>query len=216
MLKADLIKFLNSKKIIFWDFDGVIKDSNEAKNIAFLSVIKTKDLKIKNKIIKHHKKNLGLSRYKKIPLYLSWIKINYKKDELDQIYKRLSKILIRSVIACKWIKGTYSFIKKNYKKKIFVLISATPQKELEIILQKIGIYKNFIEIYGYPHKKKNVIENVLTKNKFKRAESVFIGDSMNDYLAAKKAKVPFLLKKNNDNIKLTKTKGVLFFNHFNE
>ena len=216
MLKYNLFNFLNSKKIIFWDFDGVIKDSNEAKNRAFLSVIKTQDIKIKNKIIKHHKNNLGLSRYKKIPLYLSWKKNNYKKNELDQIYKRLSKILIKSVIACKWIKGSYFFIKKNYKNKIFILISATPQKELEIILKKIGIYKNFYEIYGYPHKKKNVIEKVLMQNRLKRAESVFIGDSMNDYLAAKKAKVPFLLKKNNDNIKLTKIKGVRSFDHFNE
>lgn len=212
----NLSNLLDTKKLIFWDFDGVIKDSNKIKNEAFLSIIKTSDIEVKKKITQHHYDNLGLSRFKKIPLYLSWAKEKDSTQAINKKYKQLSKTLIKSVVLSKWIKGSYFFIKKNYQKKIFVIISATPQQELEIILKKLSIYKNFNEIYGYPFKKKDVIIKVLSKYDIKKTDCIFIGDSNNDYTSAKKVKIPFLLKKNNENVDLHKIKGIKTFNDFND
>ena len=65
-----MIEKLNSYKLLFWDFDGVIKESLEIKREAFANIFQGIDEKTKLKIKNHHDKNGGMSRYEKIPLYL--------------------------------------------------------------------------------------------------------------------------------------------------
>ena len=61
-----------SAKAIFWDFDGVIKDSVSLKSDAFSELFSSSDKAVVNKINEHHELNGGVSRYEKIPLYLEW------------------------------------------------------------------------------------------------------------------------------------------------
>ena len=208
--------YLEKKKLIFWDFDGVIKDSNNEKSLAFISTVQTSNESLKKKIAYHHFKNIGLSRFKKIPLYLKWNNQSFSKKNLNKIYDNLSKKLILNVSRSKWVKGSYNYIKQNYKKQIFVLITSTPQEEILTILKKINIYKNFSDIYGFPNKKSQIISNVIKSNKVEKSQILFIGDSKNDYLAAKKNKISFLLRKTNENIELQKKIRVRMFSHFND
>ena len=65
----DLIKY---SEVVFWDFDGVIKDSVEAKSLAFEKLFAIYGPEISKKVRKHHEQNTGLSRFDKIPIYMSW------------------------------------------------------------------------------------------------------------------------------------------------
>ena len=56
--------------IIFWDFDGVIKDSVQIKSKAFGNLFAQFGNIISKRVIEHHESNGGMSRFEKIPIYL--------------------------------------------------------------------------------------------------------------------------------------------------
>jgi len=204
---------MESCKIIFWDFDGVIKDSNEIKKDAFIKLFNFVKPEIKNKIEKHHFKNLGISRYKKIPLYMKWANMKVSEESVIVMSNKLSKILVNKVSNSKWVNGVYHYLKANYKKQTFILLTATPQKEIELILKKINIYNNFYKIYGSPLDKTKVIKKFIFKNKINKNKLLFIGDSESDYRSALKNKISFLLRKNVYNKKLQNYfNGIVFEN----
>ena len=105
MKNLDII--INKYDIIFWDFDGVIKDSNNVKLKCFLNLFKSQNLEIKKKIKQHHINNIGISRNKKIPIYLSWINkknnknikkfITYRIIICDEVYPRLKSFSFKSL-----------------------------------------------------------------------------------------------------------------------
>lgn len=202
---------MKSCEIIFWDFDGVIKDSNEIKKDAFLRLFNFVKPKIKNKIEKHHFANLGISRYKKIPLYMKWSNLEATEESVMIMSNKLSKILVNNVSNTKWVKGVYHYLKANYKKQNFILLTATPQKEIELILKKINIYNTFNKIYGSPLDKTKTIKNFILKNKINKNKYLFIGDSESDYKSALKNEISFLLRKNVYNKELQSYFGGIIF-----
>ena len=80
-------KFANYK-VIFWDFDGTIKESNSIKTDAFEQLFQDFGGVLAKKIRQHHIDNEGVSRYIKIPKYMKWAgiattekKISYYCDQ---------------------------------------------------------------------------------------------------------------------------------------
>jgi hypothetical protein len=59
-------------KIIFWDFDGVIKDSVIVKSKGYEKLFLSFGKEVVERVNQHHEANGGVSRFEKIPLYLSW------------------------------------------------------------------------------------------------------------------------------------------------
>lgn len=52
-------------KVVFWDFDGVIKESVEIKTIAFIGLFEEFGSEVYNRVREHHIANGGMSRLKK-------------------------------------------------------------------------------------------------------------------------------------------------------
>ena len=71
--------------------------------------------------------------------------------------------------------------------------SATPLKELIKICRKKKIYSYFKSINGYPQTKKEHIKFIIEKNNLNTKEIVYIGDSINDFKAAKFFNINFIL-----------------------
>ena len=63
-----------------------------------------------------------------------------------------------------------------------------------------------------PKTKVDHIKSIIKKTDKKKI--LFIGDSNEDYLSAKKLKIVFLLKKNSENIKLSKNKSIKNFDNY--
>ena len=59
---------LESYDVLFWDFDGVIKDSVSTKSSCFERLFLPCSISTLEKISSHHFDNGGVSRYVKIPL----------------------------------------------------------------------------------------------------------------------------------------------------
>ena len=60
------------------------------------------------------------------------------------------------------------FIKENYYNQKFILISATPQIEMEQILKALNIFNCFDKVYGSPNQKEEVIKLFKYNNKLKK------------------------------------------------
>jgi phosphoglycolate phosphatase-like HAD superfamily hydrolase len=180
-------------KLIFWDFDGVIKESVDIKTIAFLELFSDLDDGIKRKIKNHHLENGGISRFEKIPIYLKYANIPFDVKILQDYYERFHKIVIEKVVNSEWVPGVLQVL--NSGLFINVLISATPIDELIEILDRTNIKHFFAKIYGAPTTKTNAIKDYFSKYDGSKLESIFIGDSLVDKIAADQCQVKFILRK---------------------
>ena len=95
---------LDEKEVIFLDFDGTIKQSDNIKAEIFVKIFGNKiNHKEKLKIKKHHYNNLGLSRYNKIPLYMKWNDLKITKKNILKFSSKFSKLAVAKVSKSKWV-----------------------------------------------------------------------------------------------------------------
>tara|TARA_B100001029_G_C14938555_1_gene381846 strand:- start:36 stop:680 length:645 start_codon:yes stop_codon:yes gene_type:complete len=190
------------KNIIF-DFDGVVLDSVAIKNKVFSKTVSGYNKIIQKKFINFHLNNLGLSRYYKYEfLCRKLLKLKttqYLKKKLVDDY---SKILNKEIKNTKYIKGIKKFIIKNKEKNLFIS-SGTPQKELRKICSERKISKYFLKILGSPKTKYQHLKYLKNKYKFSKNNTVFFGDAVADFNAAKKYDLTFIqVGKNMKNSKI--------------
>lgn len=208
MTKNKNILNLINKKNVWWDFDGVIKESLEVKSLGFAKLFGSYNKELVNRIVNHHNFNGGISRYKKIPLYLEWVGEEVNPNKIDAFCKKFSEIVKNEVLSSPWVPGVYSILEENYKSKNYFLLSATPQDEIEYILKKLKLSNFFKVIYGSPTEKVDAIKKTILEYNISIENSIFVGDSESDLKAAANSGVDFLLKKTKCNLSLqNKFKG---------
>ncbi len=186
-------------KDIFWDFDGVIKESFDIKTLAFIKLFPKSNEIIKKKIKNHHIKNSGISRFDKIPIYLNWAGITNTAQNKKRYLSKFSSLVQNEVIKAKWVKGVKEYLEANYKQQNFYVVSATPQKEMKDIVKRLDLEKYFKKICGSPKLKNEHIDTIIKEKKLRKKECILIGDSIADLKAAKKNKISFLLRIHNSN-----------------
>ena len=207
-------KFLSNKKHIFWDFDGVIKDSVEIKSNAyeelFLRWGKTVSLKVRH----HHRLNGGMSRFDKIPLYLSWTNIVPNENTVTELCNDFSKLVKLKVINSPWVPGVIDVINYSSTQGIYsYIVTATPQEEIEEILDELQVIHYFKNIVGAPKKKVKAINEMIDFYGIALQDAIMIGDSKTDYEAAKENNIDFILRKTHENLELqSKIKCTMFDN----
>ena len=206
-------------KCIFWDFDGVIKESVNVKGQAFKSLFNECEDAVLANIYSHHLKNGGMSRYKKIPIYLKFA--NYSVDEvtIKKYLNKFSNIVVNKVINSNWVDGALEFIESNNFNQKFVLTSSTPQREIEQIVNELKIKRFFDCIYGSPREKSECINEYMSSNQISIKDALLIGDSYNDYEAAKNNNINFLFRKttyNLENLKNFEKDKLFLFDNFNQ
>jgi len=180
------------KNIIF-DFDGVILDSIPVKTEAFRNLFKAFPTDKVNELIEYHICNGGQSRYLKIEYFFNEIlgKAINKKEILA--YAENYSLLTKEELSKKkyFIEETLEFIQKNYKKYAMHIASGASEDDLYYICNKLDLNEYFISINGSPMLKSLIIEDILLNYKYKKEETVLVGDSFNDFEAAKNNKIIF-------------------------
>ena len=181
---------------IIFDFDGVILDSIDCKTDAFIEIYKEHGIDIVNKVRKYHLENGGISRYEKFKYWHeNYLGIRLNSDQVDNMAKRFSKIVVKNVISSEEIYGSFQFIKNYSSKYKYFIISGTPIDEMKFIINKIGLSNHFIEVLGSPTKKDKWCKFLKNKYKLIDNETIFLGDAIADYDAAKNNKFHFALRK---------------------
>ena len=186
------LKLLSEANVIFWDFDGVIKDPVDAKTAAYGQLFEDFQPGLAERVREHHRKFSGVSRFEKIPLYLDWAGIPVTEKTVDEFCVRFSELVLNAVVEAPWVVGVRQWILENYQHHAFILVTATPQKEIEDILKQIDLAYCFDQIHGSPKKKEEAVESSLQLLGVNPNETLFVGDAETDFRAAQKCSVPFL------------------------
>jgi phosphoglycolate phosphatase-like HAD superfamily hydrolase len=192
-------QLVKDKKVIFWDFDGVIKESVDIKTNAFVSLFRSFGIEVSEKVRAHHIKNGGMSRFQKFPIYMQWSGLEPSLKLVEFYSQKFKELVYKEVISCDWVEGAEEFIRLNKYQQIFVMVSATPQVELEMIVTELKLKDLFFDICGSPKSKKSSIEETLKKLEIDKQDAIMIGDATADLDAAQFNGISFLLRRNQSN-----------------
>ncbi|GGE32469.1 HAD family hydrolase [Psychroflexus planctonicus] len=185
---------------IFWDFDGVLMNSNAVRDKGFEMVLANYPKDQVKQLMNFHQANGGLSRYVKFRYFFEEVRCEKITDEQVQVWAdQFSEIMLANLINKDLlIKETLDFVKENYQKYNMHIVSGSDGNELRQISKGVGIDQCFKSIEGSPTPKKQLVANVLNKNNYTPKECVLIGDSINDFEAAHKNKIQFLAYNNKE------------------
>jgi phosphoglycolate phosphatase-like HAD superfamily hydrolase len=184
---------MNELQAIFFDFDGVLAKSMDVKTEAFKKMFERYGEEVVKKVVDHHIKYGGISRYDKIKHYYKhYIGKDITKKELDKAADYFSSIVVDKIIVSDWVKGAKEFLENNCDKIDMFVVSGTPQKELELIIEQRNMKNFFKGVYGSPDTKDQIMNRLILERKYQRNKVIFIGDSLSDYEAAEKSKIGFL------------------------
>jgi len=192
-------------KTILWDFDGVIIDSMKIKGDGFVELFreyKKTDVKI---LEKFHYKNGGVSRFEKIRyFYEEILNEQISEENILNLANIFANIIKKKIFNKKnLIKDSIEFIKNNYKKFNFHIVSGAEHSELINLCDYLDIKRYFISIHGSPIKKDILIKNTIIEYKYSLDEIILIGDAMSDYRAAKINNILFYAFNNIDLIEIS-------------
>jgi len=202
-------------KTIFWDFDGVILDSMKIKGDGFLELFKEYDKQFLDLMEKYHYDNGGVSRFEKIKYFYNDI-LNQmiSEDDIVKLADKFAKIIQNKLYdKSNLIQDSLEFIKANYDKYNFHIVSGAEHYELNSLCDSFKLTQYFKSINGSPTKKDILVKNILEGYSYKKEESVLIGDAMTDYNASIINSIEFYGYNNKDLI--GKNKYITIFKGFN-
>lgn len=184
---------LNNFKVIFWDFDGVLMDSNAIRDEGFKQVLAEFPKDEVDQLLIFHQMNGGLSRYVKFRYFFEEIRKEQISEEeiliwADRFSKIMKELLINSELL---IDETLDFVKQNQGKCIMHITSGSDQEELRYLCKTLGIDKLFNSIHGSPKPKNDWVKELINLNNYKKQNCVLIGDSINDQTAAMSNRINF-------------------------
>jgi len=196
-MKIDFSKY----ELIFFDFDGVIVDTEWQHFLAFNEVLSKYGIKITKKeymdeYLAYDDKGCFIKVFK------NKLNKNLSNTEVQNLIKQKTKILMEKIRqkikvysdAVEFI----NFLSENFKNIKLCIVSGALKQEILYILKKLKLDKKFFLIIsaedvdnGKPSPEpfliaKKKTENLLNK-KFKKDKILVIEDSINGVKAAKKA-----------------------------
>jgi len=172
-------------KVIVFDFDGTLVQSNELKREAFFQLFakKPKCVKILDDVLGV---SSALSRCEIIEAVLK--KSDFTGDiqeEKGHLVQRYGAIVLTAVKQCPEIEGSTELLQRLQGQYYpLYLSSMTPRGALLETMQYRGLVKYFKEIYGYPSKKENSLKEILSQEDITREQLLVIGDGESDASSA--------------------------------
>lgn len=203
-------------KAILYDFDGVIKDSTQIKTEAFIEMYLPFGKDIADKVAEHHIQNGGMSRFEKFKYYhQTYLNQSLNENDIQKKASIFSQLVLKKVIESNYVDGALNSIKQLKNKYTQFIVTGTPQKEIEIIVEKINLTPYFNDLFGSPKNKIQHSEHIISTYNLRPKEVVFIGDALTDYNAAKHFEFHFILRSHAENIDLFKDIDCLKINDLN-
>lgn len=196
--------------VLIWDFDGVIIQSDHVRELGFRECLNDFPLADVDKLIAYHKLNGGLSRYHKLEYFFT--EIHPLKEYRNLMHDRLKifgEIMLRNLkdktlLNLEVVKVIKSSLALQY------IASGSDQTELRELVRFLGLEPFFIDILGSPTKKVDLVKTIVNKHKDIPVDEIcMIGDSINDFDAAKANKIQFF-GYNGDQVLIDKSTCTLF------
>jgi len=181
-------------EVIFWDFDGVILNSNDIRTSGFAEVLESYPKDKVDKLIAYHIANGGLSRYDKIKYFFEEIlQIKPSKEEVNILCNNFSQVVYPKLTNRELlIKQTMDFIVSNSEQYMMFIVSGSDKVELGRLCKFLQIDKYFSEIEGSPTPKTTLVRQLILKYDCNPRKCILVGDSINDFKAARDNNIDFM------------------------
>lgn len=188
---------------VFFDFDGVIKDSTEVKTDAFKCLYLPFGEDVAEKVVAHHIQNGGVSRFEKFKIYHSqFLGVELNDEQIDEMASKFSRLVLQKVVDSAYVKGALETIRiLAHERYNLHIITGTPQNEMEYICSQLEITNYFKGIHGSPTNKIDWCTELIRAQGYKNEEILFVGDALTDYEAAKFHSLHFSLREHDENKK---------------
>jgi len=183
----------NCISVILWDFDGVILDSMKIKGDGFKKLFSKYEERFVKQLEKYHYENGGVSRFDKIRYFFNDILGEAISEEnilkfADEFATIIEKKLFNKD---NLIQESVNFIKSNYLKYNFHIVSGAEHNELNSLCDFFELSKYFKSIEGSPIQKEFLVRKILETYNYNTNNVILIGDAIGDYRASVKNKIAF-------------------------
>lgn len=188
-----MIELKPELQAIIWDFDGVILNSNKVRDQGFVEVLNDYSPDEVGQLLAFHQANGGLSRYVKFEYFFKEVvKQPYTEQDVLTLAQRFS-VIMKELLTDKalLIEETLTFIQSHYHTLPMHIISGSDGEELRFLCQHLDISGYFRSIAGSPIPKLENLQRLIIQENYVASQLVLVGDSINDYEAAKFNDVPF-------------------------
>tara|TARA_B100000315_G_scaffold232769_1_gene245287 strand:- start:529 stop:1125 length:597 start_codon:yes stop_codon:yes gene_type:complete len=183
-----------SIKVIVFDFDGTLIDSNQLKYEAFFKLFPSDGLhkKIVTEVLSEI---LEESRYVILREIIKRLNAEMNEYELDNRVQELATeyndLVVDGAKRCREKTGAKEVLESLSKKYKLYLNSLTPEVSLKDIVKhkKWGNY--FCGIFGYPNDKVSVLLEIIRKETIEPDELLVVGDGKSDRDSANNVKCNF-------------------------
>jgi phosphoglycolate phosphatase-like HAD superfamily hydrolase len=179
---------------VFFDFDGVIADSVDAKIMAFGELYREFDPEVRAAVMAYQRAVPGETRFDKIPkFHRELLGIELSAEEITHWCDRLSDIVLDEVVASPLLPDVLEVLKLLRDQGVPAhIVSGTPHDELQVIVDRKGLRPFFASARGAPQRKHVIVEDILAATGMARERCLFVGDAMTDYDCAKDCRLDFL------------------------
>lgn len=176
-------------KVIVFDFDGVLVDSEDLKRQA----LKENFIEFGEEFAQSmfdYQAETGGNRYD-VADYAAF-KLSKDKDWADEYADKYSETVREKIVKMPCMITCESMLLKLVKRYPLYVSSATPEDELKKILVAKTMRHMFKEIYGGPHPKIDHFSEIIAKENVKPEEILFVGDTESDAEVARMFGLKFL------------------------
>lgn len=180
-------------RYVIFDFDGVLAETNEIRFQGFTELFRDLPDDVMTRFMDFVRANGGLSRYAKIRhLYENILLRPTSGNEVDELARRYSEIVMKKVIEARPVEGSLEFLAEHGGEFELAVVSGSDQEELRQVCEARGIDRYFRAILGSPKEKGENLAELLAGRGWEKRASVYVGDSRNDYDAAVEAGIDFI------------------------
>ncbi len=170
---------------ILFDVDGVLIDSLRVKGEAFAAAFSDYPDR-HDEIVAMHLANGGVNRIEKITrMHVLAVGRQPTEGELTVRVDAFATAVCDGVIAAPEIPGAEAALRAWSGVVPLHAVSATPQGELEVILEARGIASLLTSVEGWPPGKSDLVGGLLERCGYRPHRCVVVGDSREDLAASK-------------------------------
>jgi len=184
---------MTDQRALFWDFDGVILDSMPIRDEGFAQVLKPWKPREIEAFLDYHRQNGGLSRYHKFRYFFTEIlKVPVSEEAVKSLSAEFSEIMRRLLVNRNLlIQDSIAFIERYHTEIPMFIVSGSDGNELRFLCQELAINSFFKQIEGSPTPKIKLVADLLETYGFEKGNVLLIGDSGNDFDAARENGIRF-------------------------
>lgn len=180
-------------RIIVFDFDGTLVDSNHVKTEAWRTLFTSpQEQAALDTVLARH---LEESRYTILDEFYKLIGVADPTQRVALVTDKANEYgnaVLEGVLACREMPGSTSMLKTLHGAHTMYISSNSPHKDLLRIIPSRGWSHFFKRIYGFPSQKPQTIRDVLAEENADPDEVVVVGDGHSDRNAAREVGCPFI------------------------